>query len=763
LTISRRFSPLLTGWRAFACAFVGYALVTIVVFWPLPRHLSSVLPHDLGDPLLSLTILWWNAHVVPLSRAWWDGFGFFPAGGMLAFSDHRLGVSLIASPLIWLGASPAAAYNVTLLLMFPLCAIAAHALGFVLTRRHDAAALCGLAYGFNPYRVAHIEHLELLASFGMPAALAALHMYLQTQQRRWFAVFALALTVQALCASYYFLFFGVLLGLWLFWFVRWRDRRVVLAIAAASAVSVVVLLPIALGYWRIHHAYGFSRTYPEIIELSADLTSLVTASPLSALWGWTGAWNAAERQIFPGLTVLALTLSIAAAAVARLSTARDRLDTLAAGLAAVSLVFVAISLATSAFGPWRVQLGFITASSSVPFKPLSIAAAALAGSIAAWSRTREAVRRRSPFAFYLLAAGLMFVCSFGPKPAFLHAQILYEPPYAWLMRLPLGGSVRVPARFAMPAILALSAAAAIAFARLRWTGSRRQIAAGLLMAGIIADGAVRGLPLLPLPEPWPAARAAGFAAVVEFPLGDTDHDVAAMYRATLHRRPTVNGYSGYDPSYYAALRLASVRRDVTALPALNISGTLLIAVDTRAEGNWAAFAANHQNTTRLGEDGRWTFFRLEPPSAVPERVICAGDPIAIAAASDNGHALDLAPVTDHDAFTWWGTRQERGRAITLDLGRDARPCSLALSSGTLVGNYPRALSVFTSSDGQMWEQAFTGRMGGMAVRAALERPTDPRIDVPLPSAPARFIRMQLDESDPREPWIVTEVAVKGTR
>src|SRR5207249_9944839 len=138
-------------------------------------------PRDLGDPLLSASILWWNAHVVPLTDRWWNGFAFYPSTGTMAFSDHRLGVSLIASPLQWLGCSPIAAYNVTLLASFPLCAVAAHGLGFTLTKRHDAAAICGLAYGFNPFRIAHIEHLELLMAFGMPTALTALHLYRNTR------------------------------------------------------------------------------------------------------------------------------------------------------------------------------------------------------------------------------------------------------------------------------------------------------------------------------------------------------------------------------------------------------------------------------------------------------------------------------------------------------------------------------------------------------------------------------------------------------
>jgi hypothetical protein len=187
--------------RACVAAACGYAALVLLLTWPLARHLSSVFPVELQDPVMSASALWWNAHVMPLTPRWWDGYASFPAAGAMAFSDHRLGESLIAAPLQWAGLGVVASYNLTLLAMFPLCALAAHWLAFTLIGRHDAAVLAGLAYGFSPYRIAHLNHLELLAAFGMPAALAALHRYLQTRRSGWLIAFASALTLQALCAS----------------------------------------------------------------------------------------------------------------------------------------------------------------------------------------------------------------------------------------------------------------------------------------------------------------------------------------------------------------------------------------------------------------------------------------------------------------------------------------------------------------------------------------------------------------------------------
>jgi hypothetical protein len=177
--------------------FSGILGLTLVLLHPITSHFATQVPHDLGDPLLSTTLLWWNAHTTPLTARWWDGFFFAPATGTIAFSDHRLGES---------------PDRVTdhLARRFTDCRLQHHAVADVpavcdrcaragtrCNRRHDAAILAGLAFGFSPYRFAHIEHLELLAAYGMPIALLALHQSLEDRRARWPILFALALLLQA--------------------------------------------------------------------------------------------------------------------------------------------------------------------------------------------------------------------------------------------------------------------------------------------------------------------------------------------------------------------------------------------------------------------------------------------------------------------------------------------------------------------------------------------------------------------------------------
>jgi len=330
--------------RKVVAAALCYTAFTLLVTFPLILHLRSGLPGDLGDPLLSTALLWWNAHVLPLTERWWNGFAFAPGPGMMAFSDHRLGMSVIATPLQWLGASPVTAYNIVFLATFPLSGLGGYALGLALTKRHDAAFLCGLAYAFTPFRVAHIGHIELLAGFAMPAALAALHMYFRDRRARWIGMLTAALIVQALCGTYYLFFFFVLSSLWVLWFVRLGEWRVAAMIAVAFGVTVLVLSPMAIQYARIHQFYGFSRLLPEVESNSADLTSIVAGSSRLRFWGFTYIDANVERELFPGLTLVLLALAGLVAALRRAPADEGRWRRVTMVSLALSCVFSAVAV-----------------------------------------------------------------------------------------------------------------------------------------------------------------------------------------------------------------------------------------------------------------------------------------------------------------------------------------------------------------------------------------------------------------------------------
>jgi hypothetical protein len=750
----------------FIAATLGYTALAAVITFPLVFHLSSAVPGDLGDPLLSTAILWWNAHVMPLTERWWNGFAFAPATGTLAFSDHRLGLSLLASPLQWLGASPLTSYNIVLLLTFPLCALGAHALGFTLTKRHDAAAICGLAYGFNPFRIAHLSHLELLAGFAMPAALAALHVYLRDRRARWMAAFALALFVQGLCSTYYLLFFAILVTLWLLWFVRPREWRDGAVIGLSGACAAAALSPIALAYWRIHRYYGFSRMLNEIQSFSADLSSLVTASPTLRFWGWTTHFNPTpELQTFPGLTIAALAAIGLFAALRRTHADVRRHEALAAGLLLVSCLFAALALSFEVVGPWKIRAAGVLIQLTDAYKPISIALLLLAAALAlAVPAVRAAWSTRSPLAFYLCATVFLVLCSFGPSPSFLGQQFLYKPPYEWIRALPvIGDGIRVPARFTMPAALALAVAGALAFDRLKLTASRRLAVAAIAMAGIVADGWIAQVNLYDPPQLWPVPAAYRFGPVLELPFDSGLSDFLAMYRGTLHGHPVVNGASGFFPPHHRAMRFAFDDQDAMVFDAFTQPDPLLVAIDKGEDRNgvWESIVKKVPRAQLVGRDARWTMYGIPP---VP-REDCHGANLAIASVADARGPVAVARLQDNDFDTSWRTSgpQRPGDTLVIDLGRPARVCAIRMSVGDIWQVYPRGLEVAASVDASRWTvPLYNGSTSGLLIRGALDDPRHIWITVPVHTdEDARFFRLRLNVSTDSMPWLVAELRVVG--
>ena len=286
-----------------------YLALTIALTWPLVLHPGSLVPHDPGDPLLNTWIMSWNARVPPLTTAWWNAAQFFPAQGATAFSEHLLGLSVLTTPIIWLSGNPLLAYNVAFFSSFVLCALSAYALTLRIAGRHDAALVAGLAFGFAPYRMSQLAHVQVLSSYWMPLALLGLHGYFEDHRNRWLWLFAVAWLMQALTCGYYLFYLSVLVALWLLWFAAGREPwRQIARVVFAWAAAALVMTPVLYGYWTIQRAYGMRRWPNEIIEFSADVASILKAPDEVRLWGWLNVVDHPESALFPGLTIVLLIL-----------------------------------------------------------------------------------------------------------------------------------------------------------------------------------------------------------------------------------------------------------------------------------------------------------------------------------------------------------------------------------------------------------------------------------------------------------------------
>ena len=749
-------------WLAAAAVYV---VLTAAGTWPLVLHPRTLVPSDLGDALLNAWIMWWNTQALPLTDAWWNAPQFRPVAGTLAFSEHLLGLAPITTPIILLTGDPLLAHNVTFFLAFPLCALAGHFLVYTIARRHDIAFIGGLAFAFAPYRLPQIAHVQVLSAYWAPLALAALHRYFDDRRSRWLALFAASWLFQALACGYYFFFLSVLIVFWLAWFATGRGRApMLLRVAVAWGVAALLLAPVLYGYWRISRAYNLSRSIVEIRSYAADIASLLKASVLSRTWGWLQMVTREEADLFPGVTVVLVSvigLALAWRAAAREASGYPRAARVLLVLAGLGGV---VSVARLLHGPFKLEIGSLRLLSvTSPEKPISVMVACLAMAALLHPAVRAAWRRRSSLAFYALATIAMWLFSLGPSPTLLNQPALYKAPYSWLLYIPGMDGVRVPARFWMLGVLCLAVTAALATRVLvqRWPRAARALPA-VVVAGILVDGFPTELPMAPRPEERPARTAAELR--LDLPLGP-DFDTVALFRATAHGQPLLNGYSGYFAPHYWSMRRLLADGEIGVVDRLSEYGAIEVVVDHAldSDGRWRRFVERLPTAQRVYSDARYT--ALFVPRRADRAAAPGGTslPFTVSAASVNRDAAGT--VHDGNLYTRWhaGREQRRGDSLTVDLGSARDVTGAEVQIGGYVTDYARGLVIATSDDGERWTEVWSGPTGFLTFSGGLDRPRDMPATIAFPPSRARYLRFTQTGAELVNYWSVAELRIFGSR
>lgn len=746
-----------------AAVTIAYLAITAVYTHPLVWRLDDGIANDRYDPVLNAAILWWNATTVPFSETWWTPPHYYPSEGIAAFTENLVGLSIITTPLLWGTRDPVLTYNLAVFLTWPLSALALYLLARRLGAGPASSFIGGLAFGFAPYRMTQMAHLQVLACFWLPLALAGLHGYLQTQRTRWLVLFGAVWVLQSLTNGYFMLFGAVLIAGWLTYFCSTRETwKAAGPILIAWALASVPLVPVMLAYQRVHADHGLTRGVEAILHYAAEPSAWFRVSQLAAVWGSRLADGGSEWNLFPGATVVLLvvaaggwTLATAAAPPGPVTPARRLLRSAAlvtAGLCSLALVV------TLMIGPWRVSpLGLTIRMSSIGRAAIcSFLALAAFRLLGGW-RVHPGERR--PFGFYLFATLAVVVFCMGPQVRSGGRLLLDPAPYAWLMTLPGFEGLRVPTRFWMLGAMCLATAAALAFDRL--APARRQwrlLLAAVVSAAVLADGWMREMPVADAPGHWPRVepRAAG-RALLELPLGP-EWDAAATFRAVRHRRRVVNGVSGYDPPHYGLLQHGLNAHDPSVLLALASLGPLDVVVDGSADpdGAWERYVSAIPGVERASSDGIRTAYRMPDLAAGPTAPLRAV-PIQTVGASTGDP--DVRFTIDGDIATaWTSAPQSSGTWLVIDLGTLQSVGGLTHALGASLNDFPRELAVELSVNGVDWEAVWQGVGLGQALLAIMRTPRDASVELRFEPRLARFVRLRLTQ-DAKAAWTVAELRV----
>lgn len=497
--------------------FLGvYAVLAIIMTYPLCLNLADSLPGDIGDPLLNTWILAWDGHTLLQNPTnLFDANIFFPRSSTLAYSEHMLSTALSVLPVQVATGEPLVAYNLAFLSSLVLTGWATFLLAHRLTRNLLAAFLAGTSFAFAPYHFAMFSHLQLLTLQWLPLSLLCLDRFLLERRNVHLAAFALFLLLQ-LASSWYLAIFAVaVLTIYLtaYWLGHGRRafQRTAPALGAASVAVLALTVPLVVPYLQTMPEMSSLRPLDLRTALSAHPQDLLVASRDNRIFGSLGIDHVGEiieeRQLFPGLIV---PLSLM-------------------GLAFISLIKRKPSSLPEKDGRWRVAALWILLGTSVAL-------------------------------------------ALGPRAWVPGVDRWISLPHSWLESLlPPLRLVRAPARWSIPASFAASLLFGFFLTRLfRWMqvkGLPRRwgwVAAASLLILLLLEGLSIPLPLAKVGStrslspvyPW-LARNPDVSALVELPIHVAPQpeypETRRMYASTTHWKALVNGYSGMTPRSHEVL------------------------------------------------------------------------------------------------------------------------------------------------------------------------------------------------------------------
>jgi hypothetical protein len=322
------------------------------------------------------------------------------------------------------------------------------------------------------------------------------------------------------------------------------------------------------------------------------------------------------------------------------------------------------------------------------------------------------------------------------------------------MAAPGFGGLRVPARFWMMALVCTSAACAVAIGHFR--GRVRTTIVVCAIAGLLLDGWPREFIVIGAPAARPCPP--DVRACLYLPVGDDDP--TAMYRQMSDPEPLFNGYSGYFPPHYYAMRSMLTQHDSRVLHALAAGGPLGIVVDHAHDGDHAIrdWILTIPGTRREHDGPDWSSYRLAGTRDVflQDR---AGEVIPIKSLDARPSPPHAPRALDGDLTTRWsGGPQQQSAELVVELERPERVAQVVLELGEFFTDFPMRLEIEASLDGRSWRSVWLGDTALHAYFGALRHPREVPLVFPIDAGDVQFIRLSQKGFGAHD-WSVAELQI----
>ena len=769
--------------------FLGYAIATIGMTWPLAQRLGDGLARapNWWDGYTNTMILANRVQGMTGEAGWglWDNAFFAPIARTIVFNENLFGMALAWWPLAAVTDDPLWAYNVVLLLSVAAAGYAMWLLVRDVTGDGWAGLVAGVAWAFGPYVFFQLGRLQLVAIQWLPLVLFFLRRSLVERRLRDLIGLALVFLLQLGTCLYYAMFLLPVLCLGGGWWALTgaRPSRSELARLVAVMIPTAVAAGLLVApYLSSSRDLGLTRSFEYLETQGGELADLLRVYPdnrtMTPLHHQPDLNHGQEDISYPGAAILLLCLAAFLVPMARrrreggwqLATLAVATGIAALGATWLSHTALAGLLVACLSGAWwhrRHSDQPVLPPGLAPWATMALLALVLFLGVSLGESGGERVRGLYD---YLVAyvpgyanmrkvsrQGIVVLCLLGVVAGF-GFRALGE-----VLRL-------VPARGARhaPAVVALVLAAATLFEFRN---------APLAIADVPSTGS------LPPIYDWLAEQhGAGPVTVMPARAGlrtfRGERGAAyANYLAAHHGKRITGGKSSWVPPitrrFEAELEAFPDSDALFFMRAVGVRWFVFHGLDVRASKRHAVEAWARRHTADVTErfrDGHDVAWEIEIPAGErPQRlrttpeVPAGGRVLEIAGATASRGASDVGSAFDGRDDTRWTTygAQREGDWLALDLGVPQPLRGIELRSGEHLFDAPRAWAVEVSADGETWREITRSPTPGLHSDQLFAPGRFVWRVVWTEGVTARHVRVRLLGGSSRVWWSVTEAVVYG--
>jgi hypothetical protein len=415
-----------------------------------------------------------------------------------------------------------------------------------------------MIYAFSPFMLDHLSHVHILTAGWIPLIFLFLHKFFSSGRFRHLLLFTLFFLLQALSNSYYALYLGLFVPLFVLYYTfkdrKFRDARFLAKLCLSAIMIAIIAAPFFLPYIAARQEIGHVRE--ELI--GATFLSFLDVGPVNRLYGrFALTFHKPEMALFPGFVALLLCFTGLRASFGRkgadAGASRDMVSQIPARrvmelLIVLSLIFfiflsvTGIELNISVLSPHKIFYAILL----LVFIRFMLDA-----------RFRKKLDEPVPF-IYLLILVLAFLFTFGKSG-----------PYFFLHKyVPGFDSTRVATRMHIFVMLSISVMAAFGFRLVLSQFKDKRKTLILCLTGFIIAIEYLSVPIplqsIPAKDDIPAvykwlSKQKGEFVIMELPLpekGEHDWRIEArrVYYSAYHWKRSVNGFSGFASPLYGEMK-----------------------------------------------------------------------------------------------------------------------------------------------------------------------------------------------------------------